>query len=212
MIYALQVGGCAYEGESSCHALHERMVVRTKDLLQLIENLLNLAKLESGTVVFHLEPVRGHELIEKIVDIITPQAEGKGLHIVYRPCGEDWWMNVDYDHIRTAFQNVIANAVKYTPAGGTIEISTSLAGGLASLVVRDSGIGIGKEDLPHIFDRFFRVKGKATRHITGSGLGLSLVKKVVEAHKGYIDVDSELNGGTTFTLRFPVVEELVAAE
>ena len=211
MIYALQVGGCAYEGESSCHALHERMVVRTKDLLQLIENLLNLAKLESGTVVFHLEPVRGHELIEKIVDIVTPQAESNGLEIVYRPCAEEWWMNVDYDHIRTAFQNVIANAVKYTPAGGRIEIKTSLAGGLASLIVRDSGIGIGKEDLPHIFDRFFRVKGKATRHITGSGLGLSLVKKVVEAHQGFIDVASELSGGTTCTLRFPVVEELVAA-
>ena len=182
------------------------MVVRTRDLLQLIENLLNLSKLESGTVVFHLEPIRGHEILADIVDIVTPQAEGKGLTIKYNPCQEDWWFNVDYDHIRSAFLNIVSNAVKYTPEGGTIEISTSLSGGLASLVVRDSGIGIGKEDLQHIFDRFFRVKGKATRHITGSGLGLSLVKKVVEAHKGYIDVQSDLNAGTAFTLRFPVTE------
>lgn len=205
MIYALQVG-CQYESLSSCSALHKRMVVRTKDLLQLIENLLNLSKLESGTVVFRLEPVRGHEILEDIIEIITPQAQSKGLQLVYDPCLEDWWINVDYDHIRSAFLNIISNAVKYTPEGGRIEIATSLAKGLAHLMVRDSGIGIGKEDLPHIFDRFFRVKGKATRHITGSGLGLSLVKKVVEAHKGFIDVQSEPGVGTAFTLRFPLTE------
>lgn len=210
MIYALQVG-CQYESLSSCNALHKRMVVRTKDLLQLIENLLNLSKLESGTVVFHLEPVRGKEIVEDIIEIITPQAEGRGLKIDYEPCREDWWINVDYDHIRSAFLNIISNAVKYTPDGGRIRIATSLTGGLASLVVRDSGIGIGQDDLPHIFDRFFRVKGKATRHITGSGLGLSLVKKVVEAHKGFIDVQSEPGVGTAFTLRFPLIESMKPA-
>ncbi len=210
MIYALQVG-CKYEALHSCNSLHNRMIVRTRDLLQLIENLLNLSKLESGTVVFHLEPIKGHEILADIVEIVTPQAEGKGLNLLFRPCQEDWWFNVDYDHIRSAFLNIVSNAVKYTPEGGTIEISTSLSGGLASLVVKDSGIGIGKEDLQHIFDRFFRVKGKATRHITGSGLGLSLVKKVVEAHKGYIDVQSDLGAGTTFTLRFPVTEMLAPA-
>ena len=87
-----------------------------------------------------------------------------------------------------------------------MEISTSINGGLANLTVKDSGIGISEQDLPHIFDRFFRVKGKATRHITGSGLGLSLVKEVVEAHKGYIDVKSDPGVGTTFTLSFPITE------
>jgi len=102
--------------------------------------------------------------------------------------------------------NIISNAVKYTPEGGELKISTTVNGGLANLIVKDSGIGIAKEDLPHIFDRFFRVKGKATRHITGSGLGLSLVKEVVDAHKGYIDVQSTPGIGTTFTLSFPVTE------
>lgn len=218
MIYALQVD-CKYEALHSCNALHKRMVVRTRDLLQLIENLLNLSKLESGTVVFRLEPVRGHEILEHIIDIVGPQAQSKGLQLVYTPCPEEWWINVDYDHIRTAFLNIISNAVKYTPEGGRIEITTSLSAGVASLVVRDSGIGIGTEDLPHIFDRFFRVKGKATRHITGSGLGLSLVKKVVEAHNGFIDVQSEPGVGTVFSLHFPMAEaggstaeELAAAQ
>jgi signal transduction histidine kinase len=113
---------------------------------------------------------------------------------------------VDYDHIRTAIMNIVSNAVKYTPEGGTLEVTTSVSGGLANLVFKDSGIGIAQEDLQHIFDRFYRVKGKATRHITGSGLGLSLVKEVVEAHQGYIDVQSAPDEGTTFTMSFPVAE------
>ena len=205
MIYALQVD-CEHEAAHSCNRLHNRITVRTRDLLRLIENLLNLSKLESGTVVFNLEPIRGHEIIKDIVEITMPQAEGKNIKVLYNPCQEDWWFNVDYDHIRTAFMNIISNAVKYTPEGGQMEISTSLNGGLANLTVKDSGIGISEQDLPHIFDRFFRVKGKATRHITGSGLGLSLVKEVVDAHKGYIDVKSDPGVGTTFTLSFPITE------
>jgi len=203
MIYALQTD-CEYEAEKSCNALHGRMTTRTKDLLRLIDNLLNLSKLENGTIVFNLEPTKGHDIIKDIVEIATPQADSKNITINYRPCGEDWWFNVDYDYIRTAFMNIISNAVKYTPDGGTLDIQTSVNGGLANLIVKDSGIGINEKDLPHIFDRFFRVKGKATRHITGSGLGLSLVKEVVDAHQGYIDVYSTPDVGTTFTLSFPL--------
>lgn len=205
MIYALQMS-CEYEAVNACNTLHNRMTVRTKDLLRLIDNLLNLSKLESGTVVFNLEPIQGHDIIENIVEITSPQADSKKISIEYNPCQENWWFNVDYDHIRTAFMNIISNAVKYTPEGGNVQISTSLSGGFVNLTVKDSGIGISKEDLPHIFDRFFRVKGKATRHITGSGLGLSLVKEVVEAHQGYIDVHSTPDEGTSFVLSFPVTE------
>ena len=205
MIYALQVD-CKYEAFQSCNKLHSRMTVRTKDLLRLIDNLLNLSKLESGTVVFNLEPTRGHDIISDIIDVTAPQAEAKNISVNYLPCEEEWWFNVDYDHIRTAIMNIASNAIKYTPDGGTVDIKTSLTGGFVDLVFSDSGIGIGQEDLPHIFDRFYRVKGKATRHITGSGLGLSLVKEVVEAHQGYIDVKSDPGEGTTFTMSFPVVE------
>lgn len=215
MIYALQIG-CEHEAGQACSTMHNRITVRTRDLLRMIDNLLNLSKMENGTVEFNLEPIRGHEILDHILDVITEQAEHKKIKINYRPNREEWWFNVDYDHIRTAFMNIISNAVKYTPEGGNVEISTSVSGGFANLIVADSGIGISNEDLPHIFDRFFRVKGKATRHITGSGLGLSLVKEVVEAHQGYIDVQSELDKGTTFTLSFPItqpaIEEIEAAE
>ena len=108
--------------------------------------------------------------------------------------------------MRTAMMNIVSNSVKYTPDGGQVVLSTSVSGGFANFSVQDSGIGISKEDIPHIFDRFFRVKGKATRHITGSGLGLALVKEVVEAHQGYIDVQSTPDVGTTFVLSFPLAQ------
>ena len=205
MIYALQVG-CEHEAASSCNALHKRMTTRTKDLLRLIDNLLNLSKLESGTVVFNLEPVKGEEMIRDVIDIARPQAEGKNITLSYEPCGEEWWFNVDYDHMRTAIMNIVSNSIKYTPDGGRVVLSTSISGGFANFSVQDSGIGISKEDIPHIFDRFFRVKGKATRHITGSGLGLALVKEVIEAHQGYIDVQSTPDVGTTFVLSFPLAQ------
>lgn len=205
MIYALQVN-CKYEEANSCNRLHGRMTVRTRDLLRLIENLLNLSKLESGTVVFNLERTKGHEIISDIVEVARPQAEAKDIDIGFSPCSEDWLFNIDYDHMRTAIMNIVSNAIKYTPEGGDISITTSVTGGFANLICKDSGIGISSDNLPHIFDRFYRVKGKATRHITGSGLGLSLVKEVVEAHQGYIDVRSDPDNGTTFTLSFPVVE------
>jgi signal transduction histidine kinase len=206
MIYALQVG-CKYEATNSCSALHKRMTVRTKDLLRLIDNLLNLSKLESGTVVFNLEPVRGDDIIREVIEITKPQADSKGITVGYHPCGEEWLFNIDYDHMRTAIMNIVSNSVKYTPDGGQVLLSTELIGGFVNINVQDTGIGISREDLPHIFDRFFRVKGKATRHITGSGLGLALVKEVVEAHQGYIDVQSTPQVGTTFSLSFPLVQK-----
>ena len=205
MIYALQIN-CEYEEANNCNRLHGRMTVRTRDLLRLIENLLNLSKLESGTVVFNLERTNGHEIIEDILEVAKPQAEAKDISVHFSPCDDDWWFNVDYDHMRTAIMNIVSNAVKYTPEGGDVHITTTVTGGFVNLVFQDSGIGISKDDLPHIFDRFYRVKGKATRHITGSGLGLSLVKEVVEAHQGYIDVRSHPDTGTTFTLSFPILE------
>lgn len=204
MIYALQVG-CEHEAASSCNALHKRMTTRTKDLLRLIDNLLNLSKLESGTVVFNLEAIRGEEIIRDVLEIAKPQAEGKGIRLGYVPCAEEWFFNVDYDHMRTAIMNIISNSIKYTPDGGQVQLSTEISGGFVNIVVEDTGLGISQEDLPHIFDRFFRVKGKATRHITGSGLGLALVKEVVLAHQGYIDVQSTPQVGTTFILSFPLV-------
>lgn len=206
MIYAVQVG-CEHEQNSSCNNLHSRMTARTKDLLRLIDNLLNLSKLENGSVVFNLESVRGNDIIEDVIEISRPQAEAKNITLSYEPCDEDWRFKVDYDHMRTAFMNIVSNSIKYTPEGGHVTLKTWIVSGFVHFSVEDTGLGINKEDLPNIFDRFYRVSSKATRNIIGSGLGLALVKEVVHAHQGYLDVESTPGVGTKFTLSFPQVVE-----
>jgi signal transduction histidine kinase len=101
------------------------------------------------------------------------------------------------------FTNLISNGIKYTPEGGRVWITLGEEGDFVKASVSDTGIGIKKEDLPRIFDKFYRVKTIETRQIVGTGLGLSIVKSIVDAHLGTISVESEEGGGTTFTALFP---------
>jgi signal transduction histidine kinase len=109
------------------------------------------------------------------------------------------------------FVNLIDNALRHTPAGGKIVVSVSGHDGGASLVVRDSGVGIPYNDLPHVFERFYVVDRSRARESTGTGLGLSIVKQVVEAHGGTVTADSEYGLGATFTCVFPTVRSLAMA-
>jgi two-component system phosphate regulon sensor histidine kinase PhoR len=172
----------------------------------LIENLLNLSKLDNETEVFNFEPAHGNEILKAVVELVAPRAESHSVDLQYQPCQDQWWINAEHHQIRAALTNIVDNAVKYTPGNGRVSVSAEIDRGLVKIKVADTGVGIKDEDLPHIFDRFFRVKEKATRQVTGSGLGLSLVKKVVEAHNGFIDVTSEKEKGTTFTVSFPLVD------
>ncbi len=187
-----------------CKHMHDRMTARTRDLYQLIENLLALSKLESGKVQFTFEALRGDEILSQVVEMVRPQAEKKSIGITMTESTGEWRMSADRDYIHSALSNIVGNAVKYTPDGGNVTISTVLEPGLVRIRISDTGYGISREDLPFIFDRFFRAKTRETRAVTGSGLGLSLVKRVVEAHRGYIQVESEPGKGTAFTLGFPL--------
>jgi signal transduction histidine kinase len=183
----------------------ERISSRVRDQLQLVENLLNLSRLETGTIVFNLEPVNGDELLKEVAELVRPRAESKNIDLEYTPCPEPWWTNADQNYIRLVFTNLIDNAVKYTPDGGRVTVASATGGSLAKITVADTGVGIKEEDLPNIFDRFFRVRGDMTRKVTGSGLGLSLVRSVIKAHNGYIDVASEPDEGSTFTVSLPLL-------
>ncbi len=197
------------DGDRRQH-LQNRISVRIKDQLQLIENLLSLSRLESGAVVLTLETENGNTILADVIEAVRPRTENKDLKLQYQPAPQDWWAQVDHDQIRVVFTNIVDNAIKYSPAGGTVTVSVSVGSSLAKVAIADTGIGIEAENLPNIFEKFFRVKGKATRGITGSGLGLSLVKKILEAHKGYIDVSSQPNQGTTFTISLPLIPSGVA--
>ena len=183
--------------------LIERVLVRTKELLQLVQNLLDLSRIETGILVQNMEPIALPELIEGVIEMIRPQAENRQHRIIFH-CGKDCDKIIgDKDNLLGVFNNIIGNAVKYTPDGGNIDIDIAKEGGYIKVSVADSGVGIPEEDLTRIFDRFYRVKGK-TRGITGSGLGLSVAKSIVEAHRGVIQVKSEEKIGSCFEVMLPI--------
>jgi len=114
----------------------------------------------------------------------------------------------DADYLHRALFNLIDNAVKYTREGGEIRLSTATSNGVVTIDVSDNGIGIPLEDQPRIIERFYRVDRSRSREMGGTGLGLSIVKHVVQSHGGTIDVESELDAGSRFSMRLPIAAEL----
>jgi two-component system, OmpR family, phosphate regulon sensor histidine kinase PhoR len=181
---------------------------RTKGVLTLIKDLLDLSKIEAGKMVQYKEPVSLLELIQKVAEGMKGEADAKKLALDAVLPPHLPLIQADRNSMEGIFTNLVSNAIKYTPDQGKVRITLSEEGGFLKAMVSDTGIGIKKEDLPRIFDRFYRVKSAETRQIIGTGLGLSIVKSIVDAHLGSISVESELGKGTTFTLLFPIESEL----
>jgi two-component system sensor histidine kinase VicK len=131
------------------------------------------------------------------------EAEAKKIDLQFSAPSTTPLINADRNSMEGIFTNLISNAIKYTPEGGKVWVTLGEEGGFVKASVSDTGIGIKKEDLPRLFDKFFRVKSPETREIIGTGLGLSIVKNIVDAHLGSISVESEEGGGTTFTVLLP---------
>jgi len=183
--------------------LLSRAKERTKGLLDLIKDLLDLSKIEAGKMVQYKEPLPLQEVIQRVVDLMKVEAENKKLDPQSSASGKVSLILADRTSMEGIFTNLISNAIKYTPEGGKIWVNLAEEGGFVKATVSDTGIGLKKEDLPRIFDKFYRVKTTQTRQIVGTGLGLSIVKSIVDAHLGSITVDSEEGGGTTFTVLLP---------
>jgi two-component system phosphate regulon sensor histidine kinase PhoR len=183
--------------------LLSRAKERTQGLLTLIKDLLDLSKIEAGMMVQYKEPLNLLEVIQKVVEFMRPEAEAKKIDLQFALPTEPAWINADRNSMDGIFTNLISNAIKYTPEGGKVWIALGGDNGFVKVTVSDTGIGIKKEDLPRIFDKFYRVKTAETRQIIGTGLGLTIVKSIVDAHLGSISVESELGKGTTFTVLLP---------
>ncbi len=183
--------------------LLSRAKERTKGLLDLIRDLLDLSKIEAGKMVQYKEPINLQEVIQRVVDLMRAEAENKKIDLQFSPPPRISLINADRTSMDGIFTNLISNAIKYTPEGGKVWITLAEEGGFVKVSVSDSGLGIKREDLSRIFDRFYRVKTTETRQIVGTGLGLSIVKSIVDAHLGMISVDSEVGKGTTFTVLLP---------
>ena len=202
MAYVLRDGLAGDINEKGQHLIN-RILVRTKELLQLIKNLLDLSRIETGIIVQNMDKVDLPELIGGVIEMILPQADVRRQKVVFEKPESCTPILGDHDNLLGVFNNIIGNAVKYTPEEGEIIIRVDQEGSFIRVDVQDSGLGISQTDIPRIFDKFYRVKGK-TRGITGSGLGLSVAKSIVEAHRGTISVTSEEQKGSIFSVTLPI--------
>ncbi len=174
-------------------------------LSRLVEDLLMLARADAGRVELRCEPVNLTELCRKTVEYISPLADERAQTLTYQAPPQTVTINADQQRIKQLLLNLLDNAIKYTGHCGAITLSLTTENQHAVLAVADTGRGIPAEDLPHVFERFFRRSAMTTdRSAAGSGLGLSIVNWIVEAHGGQIEVSSELGKGSVFTIRLPL--------
>jgi signal transduction histidine kinase len=132
------------------------------------------------------------------------RAQEKGISLTYT-CNGLKPIYADPKSIEEIFSNLVTNAINYSPGGGQVSVSANGLGEYMEIRVADTGVGIDPEELPKIFDKFYRVKHPETRQVMGTGLGLAIVKGVIEAHQGTIDVESTLGKGTVFRILLPVI-------
>ena len=174
-------------------------------MTELVEALLTLARADEGTAPLHREAVDLRAIVQETGETGELLAEEAGVNMEVATPAEPVIVPVDASRIRQLILNLLTNAVKYTPAGGSVRLQLGPADGRVTLSVADSGVGIAPGDLPHIFDRFWRADSARTRtgERSGAGLGLAICKWIAEAHGGTIDVQSRPGRGTTFTVTLP---------
>ena len=178
---------------------------------RLVEDVLEISRLDSGALQMHFSPVGLNPLTAEVVDAQRPLALTQGLALECHLAEEGPVARADPDSLRMVLINLIRNSIQYTPSGGRVKVTTGEeeweGRRWATVTVADTGIGIPKDELPYIFDRFFRGERPRQMQIPGTGLGLSIVKEVVDRHGGRIMVESEEGKGTRFTCWLPVAEE-----
>jgi PAS domain S-box-containing protein len=179
---------------------------KIQNLATMSSELLDLARMESGSVVLEKEPVDMAAVIEDQVAFHLPRAAAKGLDLILDPLPPLPPIHANRQNMEEVLSNLITNAILYTPSGGHITVSASSTDDTLHVSVSDSGIGIPGEDLERIFSRFYRVKNENTRYIHGTGLGLPIVKRIVEAHQGSIEVRSRPDQGSVFTVHLPLTD------
>ncbi len=174
-------------------------------LLALINDLLDVARLEAGRLVQKQTAIDLSELIEDMVLLMHPRAKEQGI-VLTHSCENMKPVVADPKNIEEVLNNLLTNAINYSPEGGKVTVTARGVGQFVEIKVSDTGVGIAPEELPKIFDKFYRVKHPRTRQVTGTGLGLSIVKGIVETYRGSIHVKSVPDQGTTFTVLLPAVQ------
>ncbi len=191
------------EPDQDLHML-SRAKEKTSGLISLIGDLLDLSRIESGTVCQEPRPVQLEDLLESIVDFLKIKAESKKQTLTFKRKKENLpKLIADPLSLESIFGNLITNAIHYTPESGNIRVEADLEDNKVKVDIIDNGFGIAEKHLDKIFERFYRVKDENTRYITGTGLGLPIVKGLVDSLKGSITVKSRPGEGSTFTVYLP---------
>lgn len=197
------VAEIALQSEQNIDILRETLsdcLEESERILTMLNTLMDISEAETGAMKLNLEEVNIATLIEAVVDLYNYVAEEKNISI-QTTLPKKLSLTADHNRLRQVIANLLDNAIKYTPSSGRIDIEAFQKQQQIIVSVRDTGIGIPPEELPRIWDRLYR--GDKSRSQRGLGLGLSLVKAIVQAHKGYIEVYSEPAVGSLFVIHFP---------
>jgi two-component system OmpR family sensor kinase/two-component system sensor histidine kinase BaeS len=184
----------------------EAMLDETRMLSRLVDDLQTLSLVETGQLHFRMEPIDIAELLADVRTSFSGPVEAAGINLKVSTEGdpEDLVINGDAERLDQVLSNLMGNALRYTPAGGSIDLKAAASSNGIQISVQDTGVGIPAEDLPFIFERFWRGdKARQRQSGTSSGLGLAIAKQFIQAHGGYITAESEPDKGTTFRIHFP---------
>ncbi len=173
----------------------------SEQILTMLNTLMDISEAETGVMRLRLEKINLSNLIEDVVDLYRYVAEDRNIAIYIKTPGE-FFLTADHNRMRQVIANLLDNAIKYTPAGGRVDVEASQKGDHVVVRVEDTGIGISEEELPKIWGRLYR--SEQSRSERGLGLGLSLVKAVVHAHNGYVEVYSKPDRGSRFIIYLPI--------
>jgi signal transduction histidine kinase len=180
----------------------ERSMVRINGMRNLIGDLLDLTRLGSGEKVRHLKNINLKQVAEHSMETLQPMANENGIRLVISSELQSD-IQADEDEIEIIFNNLISNAIKYNKPNGLVKVLLSQTQSDYIIRVKDTGIGMAESDIEKLFHEFTRIKNQQTQHISGSGLGLSILKKMVEKYHGEIKINSQLDEGSEFTVSIP---------
>jgi len=197
--------GLAGELTAKQNDLLNRSKLKIQSLLDLINDLLDVAKIESGHAFEQQVPLRLRYVLEETITLMKPRADNQNVALRLELPRELPLIQADPRSMEELFSNLVSNAINYSPGGGEVVVSAVSHGDYLEVKVSDTGIGIEPEEIPKIFDKFYRVKHPETRQVIGTGLGLSIVKGIVESHRGSIEVESRPGVGTTFRVFLPAI-------
>lgn len=205
------IGGALHEPEYNMRFLR---IIRhnAERLARLTEDLLTLSRIEQKRQKFEFDSHRIVDLLRDAVELMGPIAEKNQIRIVEEPAPPEAEVWCDSEAVSQILSNLLDNAVKYTPPGGSIAVGARAAGDFFEIYVRDTGAGIPAEELPRLFERFYRVDKARSRELGGTGLGLAIVKHLVAAHGGTARVESRLNEGSTFFFTLPATEAALGGQ